>query len=182
MNNSRSDALIAQPDLQKESYPHMASTTQAENKDKVSGWRFFFIFAAFFGVIIAVNAVFIYNAMNSHSGVVTDDAYRKGLAYNDILDRAQNQPHWIHKVTFEDGVLRWFIQQEDGSPLDNAQVSVSFFRPIRSGDDFSATLSEVQAGVYEIRPDFPHKGAWRAGLKAVKDGLEFQAAHNLVIR
>ena len=48
-----------------------------------------FSFVAFFGVIIAVNSVFITTALNSHSGVVTKQPYEKGLAYNQYLEKAE---------------------------------------------------------------------------------------------
>ena len=40
---------------------------------------------AFFGVMLAANGVFVYVATTTFSGLSTDDAYRKGLSYNETI-------------------------------------------------------------------------------------------------
>src|SRR5688572_2876208 len=48
-------------------------------------------FLAFFGVIFAVNGVFLYMALSTHTGLVAQEPYRKGLHYNDRIAAAERQ-------------------------------------------------------------------------------------------
>ena len=45
----------------------------------------------FFGIIFAVNGYFLYSALSTHTGVVANEPYRKGLAYNERI-AADEQP------------------------------------------------------------------------------------------
>ena len=42
---------------------------------------------AFFTVVMGVNAIFAYIAISGFSGIETEDAYVKGLAYNETFGR-----------------------------------------------------------------------------------------------
>lgn len=45
----------------------------------------------FFGVCMAVNAFFIYMAVTTNWGVVSENAYQTGLHYNDLLEEARKR-------------------------------------------------------------------------------------------
>lgn len=140
----------------------------------LSGRRVFLYFFAFFGVIIAVNSVFISNALKTHSGLVIEQAYEKGLSYNETLDAARNQPDIEHEVSYNSGVLRWKL------PMQDATVSAKIKRRIKDGHDFEVTFEHVGGGVYEASPDFPMIGAWTAHLKAAWNNTTFQTRHDLI--
>lgn len=142
----------------------------------LSGARIFLYFFAFFGVIVAVNTVFISNALKTHSGVVTDKAYERGLAYNETLQAARNQPKLEQVASYENGVLRWKL------PMQNATVSAKIIRPIKDGDDFDITLHHNGDGIYEASPDFPMTGAWTAHLKASWNNQTFQTRYDLIVQ
>lgn len=148
----------------------------------LTGKKVFVLFAAFFALIILVNTIFITQALQTHRGVVTEDAYKKGLHYNEVLERARQQPEMQSHVSFKDGVLRWSIQDQDGTPIEQAKAHVSFFRPVQSGLDFGSDMENVGAGIYELRPEFPEKGAWKAGLTIEWDSTTYQTMHSLVVR
>ena len=40
----------------------------------------------FFGVILGVNGMFLYSALSTYTGVVSDEPYRKGLNYNERIE------------------------------------------------------------------------------------------------
>ena len=131
-------------------------------------------FIAFFGVIIAVNAVFIKTALDTHSGVVTEQPYEKGLAFNDVLEKAKAQPDIEHDVSFKDGVLQLHL------PVSGAQVQASFFRPVKEGQDFEVVLREQKEGVYITTPNMPLPGSWTVRLKVTWDNQVFQTAHDFI--
>ncbi len=139
------------------------------------------IFTAFFGLIIAVNSVFIYNAINSHSGVVTDNPYRKGLAYNDVLEAARAQPKIRENVFYHNGVLRWMADDEAGVPLE-AYVVAKLVRTVKDGHDFDVVLKRIKPGLYEVALDLPMKGQWSAQIKAIWDSKQYQARHTFIAK
>ena len=63
-----------------------------------------FAFLAFFGVIFVVDGIFITTALRTHRGVVTEQAYEKGLHYNQTLNEAKDQPKFQDKVSFENNI------------------------------------------------------------------------------
>lgn len=160
----------------------VASSSTEKPRKPLTGKKVFLLFAAFFGMVIVVNAIFITQALQTHRGVVTEDAYKKGLHYNDVLERARQQPDMQTSVSFKDGVLRWSVQDQDGAPIEQAKAHVSFFRPVQSGMDFDSDMEDMGAGVYELRPEFPEKGAWKAGLTIEWDNKTYQVTHSLVVR
>lgn len=137
-------------------------------------------FVMFFGVIIIVNTIFIYNALKTHSGVVTEQAYEKGLAFNQTIAKAKSQPQWRDKASYENGALTWEIRDENGAPIKNAKVRASFFRPIKTGHDFSVDLTHKGSGIYQAKPNIPISGRWVAKLDCQWNTHQYKTALELI--
>lgn len=146
----------------------------ADSIKKSDGRLIFMYFAAFFGLIIVVNAIFIYMALYTHSGVVTQQPYEKGLAFNETLEKAKAQPELEHHVSYEDGILRWAL------PMENASVTAHIVRPVQDGHDFDMRLKHMGGGVYEANPIMPLPGVWTAKLKATWNNTIFQTSQNFI--
>jgi nitrogen fixation protein FixH len=155
--------------------------SEATIKRPLNGWWVFSAFALFFGVIVIVNSVFITMALRTHSGVVTEDAYRKGLTYNEKLEQARNQPDIKSALHFENNILHWNIADQTGAAIENATVTANFMRPIKDGDDFNAELHHDGNGVYSIQPEFPVNGSWKVILSAKWDNNTYQTATALIV-
>jgi nitrogen fixation protein FixH len=54
-------------------------------RDKWIPWYFVLAFL----VVFAVNGIFIYAALGTHRGVVSDQAYRNGINYNQIVKKVR---------------------------------------------------------------------------------------------
>ena len=131
-------------------------------------------FLGFFAVVVGVNSVFITTALSTHSGVITDQPYEKGLAYDAMKDAASSQPEIIQTASFENGILRWTLFHPDDTPIE-ADVTVRLVWPVKDGYDFETSLKHIAPGVYEAAPAFPLKGRWSAQLKAVwTDNTQYQ--------
>ncbi len=139
-------------------------------------------FVAFFGVIIAVNVVFMYFAVTTFTGLVTEDPYEKGLAYNKVLEKAKAQPKLIQNAVYENGVLRWSLSDEDNISLDSAAVTAQIMRPVKSGFDFEVKLEYKGGNIYEAKLDLPMHGAWVAKLSAKWDKKQYQTTYNFVAK
>lgn len=152
----------------------MSHSPKNDQGKKGTGLWVLLCFIGFFGVVIAVNAVFIVTALNTHSGVITTKHYEKGLAYNQTLEKAEQQPKLNHKASFNNGILKWEIKDLQNTPI-TATVTVRLVRPVQDGHDFEIALKEVQNGVYEAPLNLPMKGRWDAQLNASWDkNLQFQ--------
>lgn len=147
----------------------------------LNGWWVFAAFFAFFAVIVLVNSVFITMALRSHSGVVTEDAYRKGLSYNETLEQARNQPAIRSAFHYKDNIVYWSLKDQGNHPLENVEVTAKFQRPVKDGDDFSVQLQPVGNGVYSGEIEFPVKGSWKAILSAKWDSKTYQTTQELIV-
>lgn len=152
------------------------------NDSKSYGRKVFAAFVVFFLSIIAVNSVFIYVAVKSHTGVVTDNPYEKGLKYNEMINKAKTQPKIIDSFLIKDNTMYWaFIDEVSGEPVLNANVRVHIVRPVQDGFDTNLTLAEAEGGQYFAKLDLPMKGQWLAHLVATWDNETFQTTHTFLI-
>ena len=71
-----------------------------QNKTPKNGQFILLCFLGFFGFIGAVDAYFVYTALATNTGMVTEQPYEKGLAYNDILNKAKHQPEMMHNIYY----------------------------------------------------------------------------------
>lgn len=126
------------------------------------------MFVLFFVVIALVDGAFVTIAIRTQTGLVTDGAYEKGLAYNKILDEAtaQKKSGIVQKAAFKNGILSWRISTKEARAIDTAKVNVKMFRPAQDGSDFEFSLENKGNGLYEARPQFPLPGLWTVRLEA----------------
>lgn len=131
-------------------------------------WWIPFYFVAFFVAIAVLDGIFVYLAVSTQSGVVTDQAYEKGLAFNQTLSAAQSARDLgitpVFKIQGQE--LTWKLTDRHGGPATGAAVTARLVRPVQEGYDQTYTLSEVEPGLYQARIAPPLPGAWDIYLKA----------------
>jgi nitrogen fixation protein FixH len=161
----------------------MSAEVSEAQKSRQSGRVVLLIFIGFFLVIVIVNAIFAYFALTSHSGVVTEQAFEKGLAYNETLEQAaeQEKTSLQESVMFENGALYWTIFDAEGKSIEGARVKARLIRPVKDGHDFEVSLKAGEAGVYSAALDAPMKGAWTAKLEATWDGQSYRTTHKFIV-
>ena len=146
---------------------------------KPFGRQVFALFILFFGVIIIANTIFIYIAVHSHTGVITDNPYEKGLKYNETLQKAKEQPKMFDKVSFQEGILKWTLLDQNHKPVESAVINVTLIRPIQDGYDFETTMDYVSNGIYIKKLELPLSGQWEAHLRAQWDNTQYQTTYTL---
>ncbi|MCB1561975.1 MAG: FixH family protein [Alphaproteobacteria bacterium] len=144
---------------------HTAQQAMPRPSDKWIPWYF----VLFFVVVALLDGIFVSVAMRTYPGTVSEHAYEKGLAYDGTLEEARSQPLIIQSASFKDGVLRWSLADQDGTPLMQADVKAKFVRPVQSGHDFTLALSHKGGGIYEAKPELPLRGVWVAELSGSWD-------------
>lgn len=141
---------------------------------EITGRKFFFIFAGFFGVIITVNLALAFNAVKTFPGVETKSPYVRNQSFD--ADRAaQLALGWdVSARVAADGLLHLSITEtEGGAPVEVASLSGTFGRATTVRDDqaphFTFTGQDYTAPV-EVTP-----GNWNLRMTAIaKDGTKFQ--------
>ncbi len=154
---------------------------------RITGRMVLIGFIAFFGVISAVNGVFMYMAINTWPGLTTEDAYMKGLNYNDTLADGERQAAlgWRSDVAISaDGLASVRMSGPSGEPVSGLIVSVEFARPVGALETSLIPLSEVSPGVYSGPFAPTEDGRWKAEVTATTSDQEisFRMMHEILVR
>lgn len=171
-------------------------TTQSDYTPRgrvLTGRRVLIGFVAFFATIFIANGTMVYVALTTFSGVETDDAYRKGRSYNDVIaaGEAQRALGWRAEIEQEaragaegpEGLLRVTMTDRAGAPLDDLLIEANFRRPADSSADRSWFLRPLGKGVYEVPFALPAAGNWKVHLKAQSPkGTRFALEKRLMIK
>lgn len=166
------------------------STLSAEERADLWANRWVpWMFVLAFLVVGAVNAVFVYLAIHSHTGLITEQAYEKGLAFNQTLAKAEAMKalgwNFSVELTSED-ILSVRLVDKSGNPVQKAQVKGRMVRPVKSGYDYEINLSEQtkggEFGVYQVLLRPPLRGSWTVHLVAIQNGQSFEKSEALVLK
>lgn len=104
---------------------------------KLTGWHVFGIFAAAFGVIIAVNVVLAVKAAGSFPGLVVKNSYVASQTFND-RKAAQVSLGWNLDVTYRNAALVFDFQDKSGQPVQLDSLDVLIGRATNVRDDIKA--------------------------------------------
>lgn len=148
-------------------------------RDRLIPWYFVMAFL----VVLAVNAVFVYVAITSNSGVVTEHAYEKGLDYNDIKAEADKQLAlgWNGVIDYADGVLQFTLKDKNQTPLTDAHAIAYIERPLEPALNRKIVLEEKAPGDYAATVPFPKKGQWHIAVSVLWQQQTYQISKKLII-
>ena len=145
----------------------------------MTGRRVAIYFVAFFGFIIAVNAVMMTLAIRTHSGTVTDHPYEKGLAYNQVVEAQQNQEAlgWKGSINYRNGALSFDLHDKNNLPIAPEKTTAIITRPTQQGMDFTVELKGAETPV-----SFPENGLWEVRVDAEHEGVHYQQSKRIVVQ
>ncbi|MBT3456800.1 MAG: FixH family protein [Thiotrichales bacterium] len=141
-------------------------------------------FVAFFVVIAIFDGIFVYLATSTHSGVVTENAYQKGLNYNQYIDayNLQEIEGWIGHIEFTGSSLIFQLNDKQGKPIETAEVVANISRSTKSGLDFVVLLVHMTNGRYENKAiKFPLKGQWDIRVLAQINQKKYQRSKRIIV-
>jgi nitrogen fixation protein FixH len=135
---------------------------------EITGRHVLFTMLGFFAVIIATDSWLVYKAVSTFGGIETQDAYRKGLAYNDRIaeERAQAALGWTKDARLENNDLRVSIRDKDQKGVRNLQITALLGRPATNSNDRILKLTEIAAGEYMATVGTLEAGNWVATMEA----------------
>jgi nitrogen fixation protein FixH len=128
---------------------------------------------AFFACVFAVNGYFIIRAVSTHTGVVSQEPYRKGLAYNDRIaaDERQSALGWRETLTMT-STGRMVLKLADGQekPISELRINAQVGRPSTVSHDRIVPLVETADGQYTADIGSLEGGNWMVTLEAWRIG------------
>ncbi|MEM5517587.1 FixH family protein [Henriciella sp. AS95] len=143
---------------------------------KLKGWHVLLIMMAFFGLMFAVNGVFLYSAITSFPGEDVEKSYLQGLNYNDTLEakREQAELGWTMRAGLADRsneTLRVEVNNKDGLPVSRLSVLAQFRRNATTSGDTTLPMEAVadEPGVYEVALPSLERGDWSIIVTAMSD-------------
>lgn len=130
-------------------------------------------FVGFFLLVFAANGLMLVIAFDSWTGVSDQDAYRRGLAYNDQIEtaRAQDALGWRGDLAFRwggphRGRIEFVLRDPARGPLDGAAVQAKILRPTHQGYDFDVAMQPLGGGRYAAELELPLSGQWEIRVDA----------------
>jgi nitrogen fixation protein FixH len=129
----------------------------------INGRHVLFGFLVFFGIMFAVNGVFVYVATTTFSGISTDDAYRRGLRYNDAIfaNKAIQASGWTHVTSLEGSRAVVAVQHADGAPVSGLALHGRVGRPATDAQDLEITFRSDGDGRYVAETGGLASGQWQ---------------------
>ncbi|WP_157893699.1 FixH family protein [Aquidulcibacter paucihalophilus] len=156
---------------------------------RLTGWHVLAMFAGLFGVMLAVNSLFVVLALKTFSGE-TDHAYINGLKFNETLaaNARQAELGWtmtlgLERPTGGGAVLEARLADRNNQPLRGARLQGMIGRTTDEKEDQSLRFTETAPGIYravihQIRP-----GRWKFKASAQLDGApQFSTETTLSLR
>lgn len=121
------------------------------------------IFFSFFIVIFIVNGAMMYSAITTHSGIVSNEPYRKGLRYNERIaeDERQSRLGWTDDVRIaHDGRVSIALVAQQVRPVHGMKVEARISRPSTNRFDRRLDFYETKSGYYEAQAGPLEPGNW----------------------
>ncbi len=147
-----------------------------------------YFFFVFFAVIFAVDAYYVYISKKTWRGVITEDSYRKGLDYNEVVADAKKQEElgWNLKISYKNlknknGELEILLVDKNNNRISDVLVTANFKRPTQEGQDFSQELKFID-GKYFAKIEFPLAGQWDFQIVATKGEDSFRQSKRYVVQ
>lgn len=158
------------------------------------GWWYPYIFVGGFAVVVLVNAALFYFASSTFTGLSTEGAYAKGLAYNTALTAAEAQRNlgWqadaavVPAQAAAAGVhaadLTVAFRDRNGQPLAGLDVRAVLTRPTQAGHDVRIDLKALGDGHYGAPLALPMPGQWDLQVAAADaGGASFQLSRRITL-
>lgn len=167
----------------------IAEPAPLPGEGRLKGTHVLFMMLAFFGVIFAVNGVFLYYALTTHPGEQVEKSYLQGLSFNDTLERRAEQAAlgWQASaglVSHISGTDQFVVDYVDanGAPLQAMDVVTVLSQPGSDANAFTLEMTHLGEGRYASPSLSLCKGTWKASVIALApDGTPFELVKPLML-
>lgn len=125
----------------------------------------------FFAIVFSVNGVLLYQALSTHSGVIANEPYRKGLNYNSRISASELQQAlgWQDTVTVDaGGLISLQVVDARSAPVAGLVLTGVLGRPSTTRHDRKVVFRETAAGHYVSDIKVTDGGSWLLALEALR--------------
>ena len=153
---------------------------------RLTGWMVLVYLLTFFGIVMGVNGVMIYEALSTIRGVDTESAYQAGRMFEQdvAMLKAQDARHWQVDAKLTPALngtrLELVARDEAGHVLTGMAASANFERPTNRTLDRKVALTEDLPGQYhgttELIP-----GQWHLVIEISRQGQQLFRSKNRVV-
>ncbi len=143
-------------------------------RPRMRGAHVLVIFIGFYVTIFIVDGFMVYKALSTFGGIETDDAYRKGVAYNEAIakDAQQSLLGWKDdiKVIGAPHRLQVVLRDKADAPVAAKRLVATVGRPATDRYDVTLNLAETAPGIYEVALPTAGEGTYIVDLSAYDGG------------
>lgn len=170
------------------------TTMAAMSEDGSSGGRFritgrmvLFGLIGFFGLIALANAVMIWLAVSTGTGVVVTSSYKAGNDFQSEIDAASDQASRNWAVTAnvaragQGAAIDLTVEDAAGAPVSGLAVTARFVGHQGEEGDRAATLKEGEIGRYRGAVDELKPGNWQLVIEALQGEERVYRSENRVL-
>ena len=144
------------------------------------------LFVAGFAVVIAVNAIMIWLAVGSFSGLYTPAPRERGLHYNEIAaeQRTRDALGWRVDAQWrpDAGRLEVAVFDAAGQPLAGAHVSLTLVRPVEKRPPLAVVVNAIDVGRFAGQVDLPARGNWDVDIVVEHGGEHYALTRRMFLR
>jgi len=147
------------------------------------------LFVGFFGLVLVANAIMIWLAVSTWTGLETEGAYQKGLAYNRSLEgaRAQTALGWTAELEVREAeggrtLVALDLSDRFGNSIRKAEVRARFVRPTHAGHDVDTELVHEPDGTWRSEVALPLAGQWDVEVGVVSPRGTYRLEERVFIR
>ncbi len=168
---------------------NLTSYHEPKPERRLTGRMVLAMFVGFFGLIFAANAVMIWMAFDSWTGLEVESSFQAGRHYQSEIDaaKAQAERGWqVRASATRSGsgaaILSVELADKAARAISGLSVAAQLKRPTSQAQDRTIILAEGPAGTYAGRVDNVADGQWTLVLDAMRDGERvFRSRNSLVL-
>lgn len=152
----------------------------------LKGWHVLLIMLGFFGVMFAVNGVFLYHAITSFPGEDVKKSYVQGLNYNSTLAAraAQSELGWTAQAGLSHEQLIFRLTDAGGAAVTGQLVIGELRRRATQDQDRQLIFRASPGGDYTVGADGLGAGQWQLQIRVydeITEALQFTVNKTIMV-
>ena len=154
---------------------------------ELKGWHVLLWMLGFFGIMFAVNGVFLYHAITSFPGEDVKKSYVQGLNYNQTLEAraAQKALGWRAEIGHDGATIILHLEDKVGNALSGRQIIGELRRQTTQQADQILIFKAGMGGDYLAATDGLATGQWDVRISVFDLDTEqtlFSARKTLIVK
>ena len=163
------------------------TTSPDKNGKELKGWHVLLWMFGFFGIMFAVNGVFLYQALTTFPGEDVKKSYAQGLNYNQTLEArsAQTALGWRAEIGRDGDTIILHLEDKFGDALSNRSIIGELRRRTTQQADQVLIFKAGMGGDYLAATDGLAVGQWDVRISVLDLDTEqtlFSARKTLIVK